>query len=241
MEIAIRSEVDSRSFIYPMLTCLKRFGSVCIFTDNPLYNRLVDEDSEVPGFANIEVYPLYPNFNGDLDAAIEESEYEPGKWDWVIWDNVGRTEVDVQLALFTNKVSDRLVQDMMYVIDEEGVRIIKLGTPFKSNSKAVKGHTKNNSNSTEEAGDVNKWNTTKTDEEIFQEKLNGSSAKWIPFPIVDEIEAFEGRHKFITPNAKFIDEFYDIIKDVIGIDKRLFMKGVKVDEDSVYISGIDVG
>ena len=84
-------------------------------------------------------------------------------------------------------------------------------------------------------------NTTKTDEEIFQEKLNSSSAKWISFPTVDEIEAFEGRHKFITPNAKFIDEFYDIIKDVIGIDKRLFMKGVKVDEDSVYISGIDVG
>ena len=95
--------------------------------------------------------------------------------------------------------------------------------------------------SAEESEDVNKWNTTKTDEEIFQEKLNGSSAKWISFPAVDEIEAFEGRHKFITPNAKFIDEFYDIIKDVIGIDKRLFMKGVKVDEDSVYISGIDVG
>lgn len=244
MEIAITSECDSRQFVYPLIKCLTALGTICIFTNNSMMNRLIEEGNE--GFRNVSVYPLTPGYDGDLTIAMEDSEYAPGKWDYVIWDNVGRMEYDTHFVLVTARVSDKYVQDILPIIDDDNVHILKMGSPSKVKDKTKskkKGKEEKQQDHSEVDAVYNKWNIERTEDDIFTEKVSSKEASWIPWTPYEHIEDLEATHKFLIPNDKFISEIYRMLGDNISIDKRTFMKGVKLNEtttDSYMLSGVDV-
>ena len=49
MYIAIKSEMDSRPIIYPLMRCLMNYGSILVITNNKVFNRLI-ESQESGGF-----------------------------------------------------------------------------------------------------------------------------------------------------------------------------------------------
>lgn len=245
MEITVTSECDSRQFIYPLLKCLKSFGSICVYTNNPMMNRLVEEGSE--GFGNVSIYPLYPTYSGDLTIAMEDSEYAPDKWDFVIWDNVGRMEYDYHFVLVTSRVSDSYMQDALTIIDDDNVHILKMGTPSKikdpskNKCKCKKGNQEDEDQVV--GNEYNKWSVERTEEDIFVEKLTTKDAIWIPWTPMEAIEEIEAFHRCPIPNDKFISEVYRLLGDSLAIDKRIFVKGVRLDEESkncCTIAGVDV-
>lgn len=243
MEIAITSECDSRQFVYPLLKCLSALGTICIFTNNSMMNRLVEDGNE--GFSNVSVYPLTPAYDGDLTTAMEDAEYVPGKWDYIIWDNVGRMEYDAHYVIVTSRVSDKYVQDLLPIIDDDDIHIIKMGSPakIKDKFKGKKSKEEKQQDHSEIDAVYNKWNVERTEDDIFTEKVSSREASWIPWTPYEQIENLEATHNLLIPNDKFISEIYRLIGDKIAMDKRVFMKGVKLNEttkDSYMLSGVDV-
>ncbi len=257
MEIAIKSECDSRVFIYPLLKCLHNYGTICLFSNNPYVRRLID-DEESQGFRDIVVIPVE---NGDLDAALDLDGYTTGKYDFTIFDNVGRIDYDILIAIVTNKITDGFRDDILYIIDEPSTQIIKFGKPGKAKKPAPtkvpkKKKGKNGEEPEEEVAEVdtsakqeeeisasyNKWRIEKTDEDYFTDKISDKNAKWCSFPSYDAIERMESMHEFIVPDDNIVSEVYRLFGKYINIDERMFRKGVKVkDESSGNVSGTNLG
>ena len=123
MNIAIKSEMDSRILLYPLLKCLYPYGTIGVFTGNQSIGRLIDNDSE-GGFKNISIVMVSDN---DLQEALERDQVYDGKYDFFIYDNVGCTDFDYMLVPIGNFLSDALATDLEYIIDEKNVHIIKFG------------------------------------------------------------------------------------------------------------------
>lgn len=259
MNIAIKSEVDSRVFVYPLLKCLYDYGTICLYTSNMNCSRLIEGEWQ-GGFKDIRVIVVN---DGDLHSAMVDDQHFEGKYDFTIFDNVGAVDYDLIIALVTNHISESYVQDLSYIIDDNKCFILKFGKPAPplpkekgSKTKPVKKlKTKNEENAIEEplVGQItkdvdtqedfsyNKWDVQKTDEDILQEKLSSKESKWCPYPSFEDLEIMESRHYMMVPNDTVMHEVYRLIVSQLSIEERMFKKGVRVkDESSSNISGTDV-
>lgn len=244
MEIAIRSETDSRVLVYPLIKILATYGTVAVYTSNKFFSRLIENELE-GGFKNIRVV-VSPE--ADIEAIMESDEYYPNKYDYLILDNIGATDYDILIAIVTNHLSENYIQDLLYIISEEKTHIIKFGAPGKSSKPSKKPEKKPKKGevtddvSDDDFNSFNKWDDTKTDEEILQELLQDRESKWVKFPTFDAIEDMEANHRFITPDDTLIKELYRLFGAGLSIDERMFTKGARLkDESSGNISGTNVG
>lgn len=237
MEIAVKSETDSRILVYPMAKALSLYGTVAIYTSNRMMTRLIENELE-GGFKNIRVV-VSPE--ADLEFIKESDEYLPGKYDYLIYDNVGALDYDILIAVVTNRLSESYTYDLVALSADKKTRMLKFGSPAPAlktgkSSKAKKGEA-----AEEEAEDFNKWSNEKTDEEIFQEMINDHDSAWVKFPSFEEIELMESRHNMMCPNDTLIKELYKIFGEHIAVDLRQFTKGARIkDESGSDISGTDV-
>ena len=94
MYIAIKSEMDSRVFLYPLMRALKNYGSMLVISSNRQLSRLI-EDGEF-GFRNIAVIV---DMSGATDDVYNEYGIAAGDYDYIILDNVGAVEYDVCFVL----------------------------------------------------------------------------------------------------------------------------------------------
>ena len=256
MNIAIKSETDSRILIYPLIKCLHGFGTICIVTNNIMFSRLIEGEVE-GGFKNVRIL-VTPD--GDMEGMLEVDEYYEGKYDYLILDNVGAVDYDILIAIVTNKITDTYVQDLLYVIGDEKTHILKFGSPApggkteksgkdsskdKAKAKPKKGKKGEEPEPVEEEevldDDFNKWDDKKTDEDILTEKLSTSQSKWCKFPTFDAIETMEARHYMMVPDETLLKEIHRLFSTNLSVDYHHFQKGVKIkDESSSDISGLDV-
>ena len=124
MNISIRSEADSRILIYPLIRALYNFGTICVITSNVNMKRLIDVDTMEGGFRNIRVI-VQPD--GDLEEAINSDDMYQGKYDFTIYDNMGATDYDMELIIITSRVSESYLQDIVWIIGEEGTHVFRFG------------------------------------------------------------------------------------------------------------------
>lgn len=248
MEIAIKSECDSRVLLYPLLKALNNYGTVAVYSSNRYLCRLIENELE-GGFRNIRIVV---NTEADLEEAKLSDEYFDNKYDYVIYDNMGALDYDMLICIVTNRLSEGYVTDLAYIAADEKTKILKFGAPApsskddkdKEKSKQDKGK-KGKGQATEEVqeddGDFNKWNVEKSDEEILADMLADKDIKWCKFPTFDAIELMESRHLMMAPDETLIKELYRLFGESLAVDERQFKKGVQLkDEGSSLISGSDV-
>ena len=242
MEIAIKSETDSRVIVYPLIKALYNYGTIAIYTSNKWMTRLIENQLE-GGFNNVRVV-VSPE--GDLDFCKETDDYYRNKYDFLIFDNIGAIDYDLLIAVVTNRISEDYVGDLIFLATDPKTHILKFGTPAakpkaEKPAKKQKGEASAEEQSADDSEEFNKWNQEKTDEEVLKEMLESRESKWIKFPSFDSIENMEGRHNMMIPDDTFTKEVYRLFKDYINVDERMFMKGVRVkDEGGSDISGTDV-
>lgn len=124
MNISIRSEADSRILVYPLIRSLYNFGTICVITNNVYMKRLIDVDTMEGGFRNVRVI-VQPD--GDLEEALTNEDMYKGKYDFVIYDNMGMTDYDIECIIVTSRVSESYLQDIVWVIGEEGTHVFRFG------------------------------------------------------------------------------------------------------------------
>lgn len=239
MEIAIRSECDSRILLYPLIKVLYNYGTVAVYTSNKFLSRLIENELE-GGFRNVRIVV---NTESDLEEAKLSDEYFKNKYDFVIFDNMGATAYDTLICIVTNRLSESFVSDLVYIAKDEKTNIIKFGTPAALDKSGHKGAKPNKEEDKDETDDstFNKWDQEKTDEETLRELLQDKDLKWCKFPSYDSIELMESRFQMIVPDDTLIKELYKVFGKVLSIDERQFTKGARLkDEGCSLISGTDV-
>lgn len=239
MEIAIRSECDSRVLLYPLIKTLYNYGTVAVYTSNKFLSRLIENELE-GGFRNVRIIV---NTESDLEEAKLSDEYFKDKYDFVIFDNMGATVYDMLICIVTNRLSESFVSDLVYIAKDAKTKIIKFGSPAPSDKSKEKS-SKPSKAGTEDEGEeneFNKWDEEKSDEETLTDMLQNSNSRWCKFPSYEAIELMESRFQMITPDDTLIKELYKIFGSVLSIDERQFTKGARLkDESSSLISGTDV-
>lgn len=244
MEIAIKSETDSRVLIYPMIKVLSLYGTVAVYTSNKYFARLVENELE-GGFKNIRIVI---NPEGDLEAIKESDQFNKTKYDFIIYDNVGATDYDMLICVLTNRLSEYYVQDLLYIIQDSKTHVLKFGAAAPTRKeksapkqKPKKGEQAEEGYTEEEDKEFNKWQVEKTDEDVLKEVLDDRKAKWCKFPSFEVIESMESRHIMPSPDDGLIKEFYRLFGERLSVDERMFTKGARVkDESCSDISGTDV-
>ena len=243
MEIAVKSECDSRVLVYPLIKALYNYGTIAVYSSNRNFTRLIENELE-GGFRNVRIVV---NTEADLDSAKMSDEYFKDKYDFVIYDNMGAIDYDMLICIVTNRLSENYASDLVYIAPDSKTHIIKFGAPapLAKGEKVEKPKTKKSAQPTdeelEENRDFNKWNVEKSDEEILQERLSDKELRWCKFPTFDAIEAMEARYKMIVPDDTLIKELYKLFGSYLAVDERMFTKGARLnDEGSSVISGIDV-
>jgi hypothetical protein len=91
------------------------------------------------GFRNVRVIV---DTSADLDAIIEEENLDADIYDFVIYDNVGYQDFDIECVIITSRVSEAYLQEVVWMVGEEGVIIFRFGEgvkPPKEKSEKKKG------------------------------------------------------------------------------------------------------
>ena len=127
MNISVRSEADSRMLVYPLIRSLYNYGSICVITNNVYMYRLMDTDTLEGGFRNVRVIVQPDN---DLETALKEDEYYEGKYDFVIYDNMGVADFDVECIIITSRVSEAYLQDIIWLIGEKATVVFRFGQGY---------------------------------------------------------------------------------------------------------------
>lgn len=127
MIIRIRSEIDSRVLLYPLLRCIFNYGSTLVVTTNPMIKRLIDGklDGE---WRNISVVVAE---SGNTDDIFEEQGIALNDYDFTILDNMGSVEYDYTLFALGKYHSEEFEDEvaMVYADEPEKTKLVQFGKP----------------------------------------------------------------------------------------------------------------
>lgn len=232
MIVAVRSEIDSRPLVYPMLRVLNEFGSVCIISSNRFLNRLIDNEDE-GGFRNIRVIV---DESGASDSVFEEYGIAPDDFDYIILDNMGLSDYDILIVPLGEVVTDDFQYDVDLLKRDANVRFVQFGKGKKSKSRpASKPARPARRGKDEPVDEENDDPAAKFQLQLeLDEEYNVSERSYdCGFPTWQEVEDLEAKHKFYKVEQKVGDAIYDIFKHKLAIDKRTFDKTFRKEDDGV--------
>lgn len=237
MRIMIKSEMDSRILLYPLMRSLFNHGTILVITTNKYLTRLIDGELE-GGFRNIRIIV---DDDGAVDSIYEEYGIAPGDFDFEILDNVGAVDYDILLVPVSNRISEEFVGDVEPALELPNTSIIHFGKKQKPEKKKPEKKSKETVGAVQEEYDpASKWKR-KTEDEIIVEKLSGNGI-WSPFPSYQDIEQLESTHVFYTVERTLAQQIYKVLANYINVDERLFTKEVSTsDTSSGHISGTSIG
>ena len=135
MYIAVKSETDSRPFVYPLMRALHNFGSILVISSNRQLNRLVQDSDDGATFRNITI--VVDEF-GATDDICSDYGYAPGDFDYVILDNVGATDADKLIYLLGSNTDFAFQEEIDMLCETEDtnkVFVIQYGKPGKPEPK----------------------------------------------------------------------------------------------------------
>ncbi len=120
MYIAIKSEMDSRLIIYPLMRCLMNYGSILVITNNKVFNRLI-ESQESGGFRNITILVDSADSADDICA---DYRVAVGDYDFVILDNLGSSECDVYIMLASTYVTPEFDDEIEMLLNDDTLQSV---------------------------------------------------------------------------------------------------------------------
>ncbi len=253
MIISVKSEVDSRNFVYPAISVLKSYGSVMLFTSNNCANRLIDGE-ESGGFRDVQVC-VVPD--GDVDQAIAQTGWSAQAYDFTIFDNLGYADCDKLIIPVANAVSQDFIDELLFLVSDPTAILVKFGTPGKKAKKAkekpVKKSAKNVKGSEATPEEVeedplqgldpefNKWRLEKSDQELLDEAISSKDAAWVPWISFADVEEVECKHNYIMPSDAFLNWFYNQFKETFLVDQHMFRKECKKNDSGDSFTGVTIG
>lgn len=238
MIVAVRSEMDSRPFLYSMLRVLSTIGKVCLVSSNPIINRLIDDESD-SGFRNITVYV---DSDGAVDSVYEDYGIKVEDFDFIILDNMGAIEYDVLIVPIGEVVTDNFQEEIDLLKTDVNVRFVQYGKPQKKQATKETKTSKSRLNRNKDKGNKEPVESDEADDptskfrtEIdIDEEYNVSERFYnCTFPTWQDIENLESRHQFFKLDQKVIDAIYDIFKRQLNVDKRQFDKTFKREDSKL--------
>lgn len=246
MVIAVRSEMDSRPLIYPLLRVLKDYGRVGLVSDNKQVKRLLDSEED-GACRNIRV--IYDE-SGATDTVFEEYGIVPEEYDFLILDNMGATEYDMLIVPLGEVVTDEFQYDVDELKKDANTRFVQFGkapkkAPDKSKSsrparsrperkpRQKRGEPVPEEPVVEEEEDDDPAEKFRMEISIDEEYNVSERFYGCEFPAYQDIEDMEAKHIFPKVGPKMGDAIYDIFKDKLGIDKRMFMKSISAPDKEV--------
>ena len=132
MLISIKSEIDSRVLLYPLIKVLKPFGSILVITSNRQLNRLI-EDVDTRTCRDITIIL-------DVDGTADDTYVEYGvnqkDYDFVILDNMAAIDYDVLLVPLGGLSTPDFDDDLQLLINSDEASRVKLIQFGKSLSKS---------------------------------------------------------------------------------------------------------
>lgn len=249
LSISIKSEIDSRCVLYPMMRCLLPLGNVLIVTSNRLLTRLVDGEYN----GRYRNFHIVIDTDGATDEALEDMGISPEEYNYVIYDNVGVIEQDKLIIAIGSIVSEEFEQEMYYLGEDKDTHIVRYGTPIKKSvmkeprkkltheeMKAERERKKSDAaeKKAEAAKAKPKSVDEMTDDEIYAEASKQFQPKKIDvketlkklpnlkFISFDDIEVLESCKRFPTIDPNFVKFFYSIFGEYIGIKEPFYRKEV---------------
>lgn len=232
VSISIKSEIDSRVMLYPLMRCLRPLGNILIVTSNKQVSRLIDGEYE----GDFRNFHIMVDLEGATDELLEDADISPKDYTYVVYDNVGVTNQDKLLIPIGPIVSEQFESDMMYYGEDHDTHILRFGRALKR-STSTDAYAKRKAEEEAEARrKANKKNLTEeeVDEEVrkkFQPKKEDVATKLkklpnIKFPSFEEMELFESDQRFGNIDSNFIKFFYAVFQDYIGIKEPNFIREV---------------
>lgn len=237
MTIAVKSEIDSRVVVYPLMWALKSFGSILVVSSNRQLRRLVD-DAEYSTFRDIAVIV---DEEGGTDDVFSLYGVVKGDYDFVVLDNVGSIDFDYQLVLLGNKQSDVFMSDLDTMQEsEDRSRYILLdfgnGLAAKEQEKvkveSKKAGKKVADNVKTAEGDydpADKFRAMVPGEEDKKDRIKPFKVK---FPAFADIEQVEADHKFYQVGLDLTKAFFSFLGGPLAVSMDKFNKVVRRKDES---------
>lgn len=237
LSISIKSEIDSRVVLYPMMRCIQPLGSCLIITSNKQVTRLIDLEEE-GDFRNFHI--LYDPM-GATDDLLDQAQLDPYDFNYVIYDNVGVIEQDKLIIPLGPIVSEEFEQEMLILGEDRNTHILRFGKSVskKNTSDKKDKSVKNNKLEKDDLSDEdvanaarNKFIAKKEDVHVKLKKLPN-----LMFPKFEDIELLESNKQFFNIDRNFIKFFYTVFQEFIGIKEPNYVREVtKKDASSSSIS-----
>lgn len=262
MFIAIKSEMDSRPFLYPLMRCLQNYGSILVLTNNRTLERLVDEEDE-SGFRNITVLV---DAADSADEICSNYSVQKEDYDFVLLDNLGSSEYDVCFLLVGLKVSPAFDDEIELILGDTDVRssLIQFGAAKARHSRKEQKPKETPEERKERAAREKEEREARQAAEREERKAKGNkkreipegydpAAKFhallgdkslrqkkaiqVPFPSMQDLEDFEAEHIFWDIDATLTQAIHAILEKDLAVEGNEFRKEVRrKDESSGSIS-----
>lgn len=237
--ISIKSEIDSRILLYPLMRCLKPLGSILVITSNKQVARLIDSEYE----GDFRNYHILVDLEGATDELLEESGIHIEDYTYVVYDNVGVVTQDKLFIPIGPVVSEEFETEMMYLGEDKHTHILRFGKAIRTKERKVKDKeapklTREEMKAKREQEKLDKAKPVKTEEELMADakakfkpkKENvGAKLKKLPnlkFPSLEDIELFESNKQFFIIDRNFVKFFFTVFQDKIGISEPNYVREV---------------
>lgn len=233
MRLSIMGEIDTRVFLYPLMRCLRDFGTVCVITSNKQLSRLIEGEYE----GEFRNYHIVISESGSLEETLLEFNVDEGAYDNIIYDNCGATEFDVLFVPLGSYSSDSFLEEIGIIKANrpDTVHIIQYGTPQKLPAGAdtpldIPGLANSEQEiQLDKKGRPIKAKPSKNKEGKDKNKLVSN----VKYPTFQEIEDFEATLKFMKVEESFAKLVFKPLQNIFACNERVFIKGVqKVDASS---------
>lgn len=222
MIIAIRSEMDSRPLLYPLLRCLKPYGNVLVVSTNKTLNRLV-ETPEDGGFRGIHVIV---DESGATDNVFEMYNIEETDYSYIILDNMGVTEYDKYLVMLGARQSEDFRSDVRLLLesdDENKVKVLQFGKLIdKELTSEINEMTR-----PEESEDYDPAEKFRESEKKAVKAKMESKITTVQFPQYQSIENLEAFYVFYEVDSIMVGVFYELFKDSLQVKEIDFRREVQ--------------
>lgn len=247
MIVAIRSEMDSRPVLYPLIRVLNNYGTVCVISSNRQVRRLI-EDEDNQGFRNIRVYV---DEEGAVDAVYEEYGITKDDFNYIVLDNMGAMEYDVLIVPVGDVVSEDFQDEVDLLKTDASCRFLQFGKACKRSPKRPSKPDKTDKPARMSARDRHKLKEQvqealsvdeeeeeddpalrfKVQESIDEEYNVAERSYSCKFITYQEIEDMESKYILPKPGQELGNAFYDIFKDKFAVDKRTYDKDIRRDDN----------
>ena len=228
MVIAVKSEVDSRVLLYPLLRAVKHYGNILVISSNTALRRLVDSEDE-GGFRNIRIIV---DEEGATDDILEGEGITEQDFDFIILDNMGMINHDVCFVPIGIAHSESFDEDVKALVREEPekVYVVQFGRKPKQEGKLKDRKTQQTD---EDWKPEDKFK--KADQAVQKNPITVA-----PWPTYETIEAVEATHYLPVISDALVKLFYDVFKNILAVDFMKYKKEVAQKDDcSGYIKSIN--